>query len=560
MAAQKEKEKRERDRDRDEERKKKRREKEAREKAETDQRFREIRDVISRNEITRGISPEKLRIIIEELGPTYIKLGQIMSLHSDILPKAYCDELMKLNSEVPPMPFSEVEEVLNHSYRTNWREVFETIDEVPLGSASIAQVHKARLLTGEEVIVKVERKGIYDTMARDIRLLKRIVRRLPPVGQLRNLVDLDAVIDELWTVTQDEMNFLKEAANMEEFAANNAEYKYIYVPKLYREHTTGRALVMEYVSGIPINNKAELIARGYDLDEIGSKFAHNFINQVMNDGFFHADPHPGNVHIRDGKIVWLDMGMMGRLTERERRVMLRGVQGIGLHDVSMVTDAVLEIGNFHGTPDRDQLYRDLREFIEEYGNTSMGNVDIAEVLEAMMEVMKKNHVGLPHGMTMLVRGMAHLEGVLADISPDISMVQIAASSASSSLIRQIDWQKEAERTARHIYRSAKKTIELPSLAADIMKEYLEGQSRFNLKLDASKQLESVINSAVRNLVIGMCIVALLLSSSILCLTGMKPQILGIPILGFIGYLIAFISVSFFLLRYVIRKIRRNKRK
>ena len=556
MPTQKEKEKR----DREEDRRKKQREKEAREKAETDQRFREIREVISRNEITRGITPEKLRVIIEELGPTYIKLGQIMSLHSDILPKAYCDELMKLNSEVPPMPFSEVEEVLNHSYRTNWREVFETIDEVPLGSASIAQVHKARLLTGEDVIVKVERKGIYDTMARDIRLLKRIVRRLPPVGQLRNLVDLEAVIDELWTVAQEEMNFLKEAANMEEFAANNAEYNYIYVPKLYREHTTGRALVMEYVQGIPINDKTELLARGYDLDEIGNKFAHNFINQIMNDGFFHADPHPGNVHIRDGKIVWLDMGMMGRLTERERRIMMRGVQGIGLRDVSMVTDAVIEIGNFHGTPDRDQLYRDIREFIEEYGNISMGNVDIAEVLEAMMEVMKKNHVGLPHGMTMLVRGMAHLEGVLADISPDISMIQIAASSAASSVMRQIDWQKEAGRTARHLYRSAKKTIELPSLAADIMKEYLEGQSRFNLKLDASREFEDLINSAIRNIVIGMCIVALLLSSSILCLTGMKPQVLGIPFLGFLGYLTAFVSVAFFLVRFIIRKVRRHKRK
>lgn len=556
MPTQKDKEKR----DREEDGRKKQREKEAREKAETDQRFREIREVISRNEITRGITPEKLRVIIEELGPTYIKLGQIMSLHSDILPKAYCDELMKLNSEVPPMPFSEVEEVLNHSYRTNWREVFETIDEVPLGSASIAQVHKARLLTGEDVIVKVERKGIYDTMARDIRLLKRIVRRLPPVGQLRNLVDLEAVIDELWTVAQEEMNFLKEAANMEEFAANNAEYNYIYVPKLYREHTTGRALVMEYVQGIPINDKTELLARGYDLDEIGNKFAHNFINQIMNDGFFHADPHPGNVHIRDGKIVWLDMGMMGRLTERERRIMMRGVQGIGLRDVSMVTDAVIEIGNFHGTPDRDQLYRDIREFIEEYGNISMGNVDIAEVLEAMMEVMKKNHVGLPHGMTMLVRGMAHLEGVLADISPDISMIQIAASSAASSVMRQIDWQKEAGRTARHLYRSAKKTIELPSLAADIMKEYLEGQSRFNLKLDASREFEDLINSAIRNIVIGMCIVALLLSSSILCLTGMKPQVLGIPFLGFLGYLTAFVSVAFFLVRFIIRKVRRHKRK
>jgi ubiquinone biosynthesis protein len=356
------------------------------------------------------------------------------------------------------------------------------------------------------------------------------------------------------------MNFLKEAANMEEFAANNAEYNYIYVPKLYREHTTGRALVMEYVQGIPINDKTELLARGYDLDEIGNKFAHNFINQIMNDGFFHADPHPGNVHIRDGKIVWLDMGMMGRLTERERRIMMRGVQGIGLRDVSMVTDAVLEIGNFHGTPDRDQLYRDIREFIEEYGNISMGNVDIAEVLEAMMEVMKKNHVGLPHGMTMLVRGMAHLEGVLADISPDISMIQIAASSAASSVMRQIDWQKEAGRTARHLYRSAKKTIELPSLAADIMKEYLEGQSRFNLKLDASREFEDLINSAIRNIVIGMCIVALLLSSSILCLTGMKPQVLGIPFLGFLGYLTAFVSVAFFLVRFIIRKVRRHKRK
>ena len=141
-------------------------------KEENSERFREIKDVLRKNQITRGVTPEKLRMILEELGPTYIKLGQIMSLHSDFLPKAYCDELLKLNSDVTPMPFDDVEDVINHSYGQDWRELFQFIEEAPLGSASIAQVHRARLKNGEEVIIKVERKGIYDTMARDIGLLR----------------------------------------------------------------------------------------------------------------------------------------------------------------------------------------------------------------------------------------------------------------------------------------------------------------------------------------------------------------------------------------------------
>ena len=531
----------------------------ARQKAENDARFREIREVLSRNKITRGVSPEKLRVILEELGPTYIKLGQIMSLHSDILPKSYCDELMKLNSNVTPMPFSEVEEVIKGSFREPWEEVFLSVDREPLGSASIAQVHRAKLRTGEDVVVKVERKGIYDTMARDIRLLHNAVRRLPPVGNLRNIVDLDMVLDEMWTVAQEEMDFLKEAANIEEFSANNAQFRYIYVPKLYREHTTQRVLVMEYVEGIDIDDKEKLIAEGYDLDEIGTKFVNNYIHQIMDDGFFHADPHPGNVKVRNGKIVWLDMGMMGRLTERERRIMVRGVQGIGMKDVTMVTDAVLDLGQFWGKPDRDQLYRDLRDFIEEFGTVSMGQVDVAETLQAIMEVMKSNKIGMPHGLTMLARGMAHMEGVLAEISPDINMIQIAATSVADTTLRDIDWKGELARTGRHVVRSLRKGIDIPLLAADIMQEYLEGQARVNLKLETSPELEMMVASAVRNLVIGMCIVALLIGSSILCLTDMEPRLLGIPVLGVIGYVTAFASTLYFFIRYFWRKYFKKKK-
>lgn len=528
-------------------------------KAENDARFREIRQVLARNKISRGISPEKLRIILEELGPTYIKLGQIMSLHSDILPRAYCDELMKLSSEVTPMPFEDVEDVINGSYRHPWQEVFVSIEKTPLGSASIAQVHKAVLHTGEEVVVKVERKGIYDKMARDIRLLHKAVRMLPPVGNLRDIVDLNMVLDELWMVSQEEMDFLKEAANIEEFSANNAEFRYIYVPKLYREYTTARVLVMEYVDGIAINDKDALLAEEYDLDEIGTKFVNNYIHQIMDDGFFHADPHPGNVKIRDGKIVWLDMGMMGRLTERERKIMIRGVEGLGMKDVTMVTDAVLDLGKFWGKPDRDKLYRDLRDFIEEFGSVSMGQVDIAETLQAMMEVMKANKIGMPHGMTMLARGMSHVEGVLAEISPDINMLQIAATSVADETLSEMDWKQEISRTARHVYRSAKKSIDIPMLAADIMQEYLEGQARVNLKLEVSNEFAQIIFASIRNLVIGMCILALLIASSILCLTDMKPQFMGIPFLGVLGYFIAFCSTMYFFARFVWRKFFKKKK-
>lgn len=249
------------------------------------ERLKEMTEVLRKHNIKRGVSPEKLRLILEDLGPTFIKLGQIMSMHSDILPKRYCDELMRLRSEVPPMLFAEVEEVLQGAYGCPWREIFEKIDEKPLGSASIAQVHKALLKTGEEVVVKVQRKGIYDKMARDIGLLHRAVKLLPPVS-LKGMVDLDMVLEELWAVTREEMNFLTEAANLEEFARRNKDIAFVGVPKLYHEYTNHYVLVMEYIEGYAVDDKENLLADGYDLEEVGVKLVDHYIKQVMEDGFF----------------------------------------------------------------------------------------------------------------------------------------------------------------------------------------------------------------------------------------------------------------------------------
>lgn len=527
-------------------------------KEENSERFREIKDVLRKNQITRGVTPEKLRMILEELGPTYIKLGQIMSLHSDFLPKAYCDELLKLNSDVTPMPFDDVEDVINHSYGQDWRELFQFTEEAPLGSASIAQVHRARLKNGEEVIIKVERKGIYDTMARDIGLLHRLVKLIPPVGDFKNLVDLDMVLDELWSVAQEEMDFLKEAANMDEFSRNNASVQYVTTPKLYHEYSTGHVLVMEYIDGYSLDDVESLQNAGYDMDEIGTKFVNNFIKQVMDDGFFHADPHPGNVKIRDGKIVWIDMGMMGRLSEKDRHTMIKGIRGIALHDISMVENSVLEIGEFRGKPDRERLYQDLKKFIADYGTTSMGSLDVAAAIAGLVEIMKQNRISLPHGVSMLCRGLTHIQGVLAVISPDINMMQIAVNRYTEDFLKNINWKSEFQKQARIVYRSVNKGVEIPGLVTDILKEHLEGQSVVNIDLHSSEDLTNVISAAIRNIVVGLCVAALLIASSVICTTDMTPKILGIPALGFAGYAFAMVVSIFLTVRYLWSK--RKKRK
>ena len=372
-------------------------------------RLKEITSVLHKYGITRGITPQKLRMILEDLGPTYIKIGQIMSLHSDILPKRYCDELMCLRSEVTPMEFPEVKEVIEQAYGCPWNEIFAFISDTPLGSASIAQVHRAELLSGEQVVIKVQRTGIYEIMARDIGLLRKAVKLMPPIS-LKGMADFDQVLDELWNVTREEMNFLTEASNMEEFARRNADVVYVRTPKLYQEYTTMHVLVMEYIEGPAIDDKEKLLAGGYDLEEIGIKLIDNYIKQVMEDGFFHADPHPGNVKIQDGKIVWIDMGMMGRLTERDKELIGKAIRGIAENDIGMIQEAVMALGEFKEKPDQSVLYEDISELMSKYGSLDMGEIDVAEVMMDLMEVMKENKIRMPHGLTMLARGLTNMEG------------------------------------------------------------------------------------------------------------------------------------------------------
>ena len=405
------------------------------------QRLMEIMDVVRRHDLTRGITPEKLCAVIEDLGPTFIKLGQILSMRSDILPKSYCEALSRLLSSVAPMPYEQVVSIIERSYGRPLTEVFSSFDERALGSASIAQAHAAVLTTGESVVVKVQREGIHDVMSRDILLLKQACKLLK-YTPVKGLVDFNQVLDEMWVVAQEEMNFQTEAANLEKFRKLNEGVAFVTSPLLYRDYTTTRVLVMERIDGLAIDDRASLVSAGYDPAEIGAKLADNYIRQIMEDGFFHADPHPGNLRVRDGKIVWLDMGMMGSLSDRERALIGKAITGIARGDINLCRDAVLGLGEFRGKADKCQLYRDIEELLDKYGAASLGDMDLAKVFEDMTDVMKANGIAMPGSLTMLARGLTTIEGVVAALSPEINIMSVVTARIGDDLLKNIDWRAE----------------------------------------------------------------------------------------------------------------------
>ena len=325
-------------------------------------RFIEIISILKNSALIRDFTPQKLCETIIKLGPTFIKIGQIMSNRYDLLPKEYCDALANLRANVTPMDFKEVNQILKDELG-NINEIFQNISQTCIGSASIAQVHRATLKSGEEVVIKVQRKNIYEIMSTDIKLFKRAIRLLH-LNLLIKIVDLNSVLDEIYNVAKEEMNFEIEAQNLEEFRQNNYDIVYIDVPKVYKNLVTKKVLVMEYVNGINVTDKQTLLNSGYDLEEIGLKLSNNYIKQALDDGFFHADPHPDNMCIRDGKIMFLDLGMMGRLNSRHKQLLKNAMNAIVKNDITELEHVLISISTTTGSINHTKLRNEIQNVLD----------------------------------------------------------------------------------------------------------------------------------------------------------------------------------------------------
>ena len=525
--------------------------------SENPNRLQEIYSVLKKREIVKGLTPEKLRLILEDFGPTFVKLGQIMSMRNDILPAKYCHELEKLRADVNPLPAEEIKSVIEEEYGQPVSEVFETFDDKPLGSASIAQVHAAVLKDGRKIVVKVQRPHIRDIMSKDFALLRKAsaALRLIPVGET---VDFNMVLDELWTVSQQEMDFLAEARHAEEFYELNKDVKFAACPVIESALTTSKVLVMEYIEGLAVDDIKKLEENGYDRNEIGTKLVDNYIKQVIDDGFFHADPHPGNIRIRDGKIVWIDMGMMGRLSHRDKGLIKCAIKAVVQNDVNELKSVVLQMGIYNTEINHIKLYSDIDGFLEKYSSVEMGELNMGSVLEELFSVASSHHISMPKGVSILGRGMLTLEGVVSRLSPDVNIVNIASVRIIDDMKRDFNVKKEVITGAQKMYSSGNKAMDIPALAADLMRSTIKGQTKVNLDLTGSREPLEKIDIMVTKLVVSILAASLLLGSSVICTTDMTPRTFSIPTLGFFGYVVALV-LSIWLILTSKRK-KRKKRK
>ena len=506
-------------------------------------RLREIYSIARKHHIFRGISPVGFREMLEDLGPSFVKIGQTLSSRSEILPKAYCQELEKLQSESLPLPFDEIRKALLDNYgEERFFEIFDSIDPTPLGSASLAQVHKAQLVSGETVAVKVQRPGVKVKMAQDIAIMRQFARRASTWVRGEQMLDFDDVVEEMWRTFLEETDFEREAQNLLDFGRLNKDCKYISCPTVYPQYCTEFVLVMEYIEGVPISDTARLRAGGYDLREIGEKLLDNYATQILDHGFFHADPHAGNIIIRDGKIVYIDLGIMGRLSPRDRTGFGDIISAVGVGSAARLKDALLAFAvvKDNSAIDHPRFLADLDLLLKDYGSVDVGDLDIGMFLSDVFALTRQSRVTLPTSITNVSRGIVTMEGTVAPFVGQDSIIGIINAHIKNSE-SEVDKAKETiEDAAKALYSAAVGMTEAASYAGDALHMLTRGQLKVNMEMVMPPKPLRDLSEMVSRVSMAIIIAGLFIGSSMLPYAADSAYVFGVPILSFFGYLGAFV--------------------
>ena len=518
-------------------------------------RLKEIYSILRKHHFLRGFTPEVFRAVLEDLGPSFVKIGQTLSTRSEILPKAYCDELAKLQMECDPLPFEQILDAIDDIYGDRRSEVFSFIDSTPLGSASLAQVHKARLVSGETVAVKIQRPGVKATMAQDIDIMRTVARTASRFMKDEQMLDMREVVEELWATFLEETDFAREAANLQEFAQRNEQVAFIDCPKVYPELCSEYVLVMEYIDGIPILAVDRLHAAGYDLEEIGEKILDNYATQILDHGFFHADPHPGNLLIRNGKIVYIDLGIMGRLSARDRAGFGGIIQAVGMGNSKELKDALMSfaVSKDSAAIDHARFLADLDVLLNDYGSCDVADIDIGQFLNDVLQLTRSCKVTLPSSITSVSRGIVTLEGTIASFIPNENVISIINAHIQRTKDPAEELTAAMEDLALALRSSTRGALEASQYSGETLKMLTRGQLKVNMEVIGSEAPLSRLGVIMNRLTMGIIIAGLFIGSSMISLSTMEPRLLGVPILAFFGYLgAAILSV------WVVVDIRRRR--
>ena len=495
--------------------------------------------------LARHSRETRVRLALSELGPTFIKLGQIFSTRPDLVGLDLAVELQKLQDDAPADSPKTVRETIEAELGQPADELFAEFEDRSLASASIGQVHGARLQSGERVVVKVQHKGIERKVRIDLDILAALAQMAELVPEFKNYRPRETFAEFQRTLLR-ELDFGREERHMQEFAHLFADDPHVHIPRPFPDLSTGRVLTMERLDGIKLVHRDRLLAAGFDLQEIARRGADMYLEMIFIHGFYHADPHPGNLLVlNDGVIGLLDFGMIGRIDEPLREQIEEMLLALIEGDATHLTSVITRVGRVPAELDRAALSIDVADFVSNYTHQPLGQLDLTGALRELTEMIRRYQIILPARIAMLIKVLVMLEGTARLLSPTFNLVSVMQPYQRKLIWRRFSPTRQWRRF-RRIYSELEQLVEvLPRSILEILEQVQSG--RFDVHLD-HRGLEPSVN----RLVLGMLASALFLGSSLLLSLKVVPLIKGVSIPGVVG-----ITVSLLLVARLLRAINKS---
>ena len=505
-----------------------------------------------REQVTHLSRPERLRLVFEELGPTFIKLGQLLSTRPDLVPADFLDELAKLQDEVPPFSLAEIHTIFQEELGRSPDEIFHYFDSEPLAAASIGQVHRARLDGGSEVVVKVQRHGIENVIAVDLEILAHIAELMEQYLEEVQGHQPMAIVHEFARSLSREIDFSIELANIQRFSSQFADNPVIHVPLVYPELSTDRILVMEYVIGIK-SSKVELLReQGYDLSLVAERGANLVMEQIFVHGFFHSDPHPGNVFVLPENVVcFIDFGQMGRLSLKDQEdftdLVLNLIAGNERESVSGVLKMTIQLGEV----DRESLGRDLGSLMDMYLYRPLDKLEAGKILHDLLDLVSRHKLSFKPNLYQMLKALSTVEGVGLMLDPKLELIRLAR-----PFMRKIQLGRmRPRRIAQELSLTSSAYIhllrELPEELYTILQQLRSGRMRLEFEHLGLDALGASLDRVSNRIAFAIVLAALIVGSSVIVLSDIPPHWHSIPVIGLIGFLVAGI-MGFWLLLSILR--------
>ena len=447
---------------------------------------------------------EHLRIAFEELGATFIKLGQILSTRPDLLPSEYIAELARLQDAVPPEPFPLIQGQVEKELGKSMADLFAGFEEQPLGSASLGQVHAARLLTGEEVVVKVQRPGVEKTVEEDIHILMDAARLASTQTTWGQIYDLPALVQEFANTIREELDYYREGRNAERIASNFAGDPALLVPRINWALTTRRVLTMERIHGIKINNLAALDQAGIDRQALARVGAGIIVKMVLEDGYFHADPHPGNFLVSPGPVIGLlDYGMVGELGDETRHTLLLLFLAVLDRDMERVVDRLSDLGVAGSQVQMGRLKGDLERLTSHYFGRPLREIDVSRVLDESLEAARRHRLHVPTRLALLGKTISMHEGLARQLDPEFNLAEVLGPRARRLAFRAYSPARWAKRLLPTLIDLGNTAVTLPRRLERLLAQAERGQLSVNMRVSEAEHYLDDINRMVNRLIVGM---------------------------------------------------------